>query len=67
MMKAKVGPCRYSLSRPASQASKQGSTRAIAEQIALKLTEGGHQAVARSVQEASGLGGYDAFVIGSAT
>ena len=48
-------------------ASKHGSTRGIAERIAAKLTEEGHPAQARPVQEASGLEGYDAFVIGSAT
>ena len=47
-------------------ASKHGSTRGIAERIAAKLTDGGHPAQARSVQEASGLEGYNAFVIGSA-
>jgi menaquinone-dependent protoporphyrinogen oxidase len=47
-------------------ASKHGSTRGIAERIAAKLTEKGHPAEARSVQEASGLEGYNAFVIGSA-
>ena len=47
-------------------ASKHGSTRGIAERIAAKLTEDGHPAQARSVEEASGLEGYDAFVIGSA-
>ncbi len=48
-------------------ASKHGATRGIAERIAEKLTDEGHPAQARSVQEASGLEGYDAFVIGSAT
>ena len=47
-------------------ASKHGSTRGIAERIAAKLTDEGHPAEARSVQEASGLEGYNAFVIGSA-
>ena len=47
-------------------ASKHGSTRGIAERIAAKLTDEGHPAEARPVQEASGLEGYDAFVIGSA-
>ena len=48
-------------------ASRHGSTREIAERIAAKLTEEGRPAQARPVQEASGLEGYDAFVIGSAT
>jgi menaquinone-dependent protoporphyrinogen oxidase len=48
-------------------ASKHGATRGIAERIAVKLTDEDHPADARSVQEASGLEGYDAFVIGSAT
>ena len=48
-------------------ASRHGATRGIAERIAEKLTDEGHPAQARSVQEASGLEGYDAFVIGSAT
>ena len=48
-------------------ASKHGSTRGIAERIAARLTEEGHPAQARPVQEASGLEGYKAFVIGSAT
>jgi menaquinone-dependent protoporphyrinogen oxidase len=47
-------------------ASKHGATRGIAERIAAKLTEEGHPAESRSVQEAAGLEGYDAFVIGSA-
>jgi menaquinone-dependent protoporphyrinogen oxidase len=47
-------------------ASKHGSTRGIAERIAAKLTDEGHPAKATPVQEASGLEGYDAFVIGSA-
>jgi menaquinone-dependent protoporphyrinogen oxidase len=48
-------------------ASKHGATGGIAERIAAKLTEEGYPAQALSVQEASGLEGYDAFVIGSAT
>src|SRR5512133_996832 len=48
-------------------ASKYGSTRGIAERIAERLRVAGQQAEARPVQEGiDDLGGYDAFVIGSA-
>jgi menaquinone-dependent protoporphyrinogen oxidase len=47
-------------------ASKYGSTRGIAERIAHKLNESGHVATAVRVSEAGPLGGYDAYVIGSA-
>jgi len=47
-------------------ASKHGATQGIAERIMAKLNEQGQLAEARSVQQARGLEGYDAFVIGSA-
>jgi menaquinone-dependent protoporphyrinogen oxidase len=47
-------------------ASKYGSTRAIAERIALELTQSGRAAEAAAVTTALDLGKYDAFVIGSA-
>lgn len=46
--------------------SKHGSTKTIAERIAKTLAGKGHDAVAQSMEEASDLGGYDAFVFGSA-
>ncbi len=48
-------------------ASKHGSTRAIAERIALRLEPAGHAAEARPVSSVGDLAAYDAFVIGSAT
>jgi menaquinone-dependent protoporphyrinogen oxidase len=47
-------------------ASKYGSTRGIAERIAQRLNESGHEAAAMSVSKAVKLDGYDAYVIGSA-
>jgi menaquinone-dependent protoporphyrinogen oxidase len=48
-------------------ASRYGSTRGIAERIAQCLRVAGQQAEARPVQEGiDDLGGYDAFVVGSA-
>jgi menaquinone-dependent protoporphyrinogen oxidase len=47
-------------------ASRYGATRAIAERIAEKLTEAGHEAQARPVKAVTDLAGYQAFVIGSA-
>lgn len=47
-------------------ASKHGSTQGIAERIAEKLQQLGKQAEARAVEEVADLGGYKAFVIGSA-
>jgi menaquinone-dependent protoporphyrinogen oxidase len=46
--------------------SKYGSTQGIAERIAGKLIETGHQSAAVPVESAGRLEGYDAFVIGSA-
>jgi menaquinone-dependent protoporphyrinogen oxidase len=46
--------------------SKHGSTKAIAERIAKTLAGHGLDAVARSIDDVSGLAGYDAFVFGSA-
>jgi menaquinone-dependent protoporphyrinogen oxidase len=47
-------------------ASKYGSTRSIAERIAECLRVAGQQGEARPVQAIDDLGGYDAFVVGSA-
>jgi menaquinone-dependent protoporphyrinogen oxidase len=47
-------------------ASKHGSTQGIAERIAEKLRQLGKEAEARSVEEVSDPGSYEAFVIGSA-
>jgi menaquinone-dependent protoporphyrinogen oxidase len=47
-------------------ASKYGATQGIAQRIAHTLTEGGHDARAVSTGSAADLGGYDAFVVGSA-
>jgi menaquinone-dependent protoporphyrinogen oxidase len=47
-------------------ASKHGATQEIAERIAERLAAAGQQAEARPVQAAGALGGYDAFVVGSA-
>jgi menaquinone-dependent protoporphyrinogen oxidase len=47
-------------------ASKHGSTQGIAERIAEQLRQLGKYAEARSVDEVSDLGSYQAFVIGSA-
>jgi menaquinone-dependent protoporphyrinogen oxidase len=46
--------------------SKHGSTQGIAEGIAETLRTAGHQAVARPVEAAGELAGYDAVVVGSA-
>jgi menaquinone-dependent protoporphyrinogen oxidase len=46
--------------------SKHGATRGIAERIAGRLGADGQQAAVRPVEAAGELGGYDAFVIGSA-
>jgi menaquinone-dependent protoporphyrinogen oxidase len=46
--------------------SKHGSTRGIAEDIAETLRAAGQQAVARPLEAAGDLTGYDAFVVGSA-
>jgi menaquinone-dependent protoporphyrinogen oxidase len=46
--------------------SKHGSTKAIAERIAATLADHGLGADARSMDELSDLGSYDAFVFGSA-
>jgi menaquinone-dependent protoporphyrinogen oxidase len=47
-------------------ASRFGSTRGIAECIAERLRQEGTPAEARPVEAAGDLGGYDAFVVGSA-
>ncbi|HEX9095591.1 MAG TPA: flavodoxin domain-containing protein [Candidatus Dormibacteraeota bacterium] len=47
-------------------ASKYGSTKGIAERIAQTINDAGQQATAVSVSVAPRLGGYDAYVIGSA-
>lgn len=47
-------------------ASKHGSTRGIAEAIASRLGEYGHEAQLRSVEDAVELEGFDAVVLGSA-
>jgi menaquinone-dependent protoporphyrinogen oxidase len=47
-------------------ASKHGATKGIAERIAFKLGEAGHEADVRPVAAAGALDGYGAFVIGSA-
>ena len=47
-------------------ASRFGSTRGIAECIAEKLQQQGTPAEAQLVEAAGDLGGYDAFVVGSA-
>ncbi|MDX8034968.1 flavodoxin domain-containing protein [Lentzea sp. BCCO 10_0856] len=47
-------------------ASAAGSTAGIAEWIAGALLARGHDVVLRSVEEITGVAGYDAFVIGSA-
>lgn len=47
-------------------ASKHGATQQIAERIAEKLRERGHEADVRPVKASGDLTGYDAFVIGSA-
>jgi menaquinone-dependent protoporphyrinogen oxidase len=47
-------------------ASKYGSTKQIAERIALELAQSGRPAEAAPVTAAIDLGKYDAFVIGSA-
>ena len=46
--------------------SKHGATKGIAERITETLQAAGHQAAARPVEAAGELGGYDAFVVGSA-
>lgn len=47
-------------------ASKYGSTRTIAEGIAGRLREAGHDAQAQQVTTVGDISSYDAFVIGSA-
>ena len=47
-------------------ASKYGTTREIAERIALRLTGAGREADARPVSATGDLTDYDAFVVGSA-
>lgn len=47
-------------------ASRYGATKEIAERIARKLADAGHEAEARPVQEVGDVGRYDVFVIGSA-
>ncbi|HEX8866831.1 MAG TPA: flavodoxin domain-containing protein [Lentzea sp.] len=47
-------------------ASAAGSTAGIAEWITGALMARGHDVVLRSVEEVTGVAGYDAFVIGSA-
>jgi menaquinone-dependent protoporphyrinogen oxidase len=46
--------------------SKHGATKGIAERIAAQLRAEGQQAAAQPVEAVGDLGGYDAFVIGSA-
>ena len=46
--------------------SKHGATKGIAERIAEQLRAVGQQAAAQPVEAVGDLGGYDAFVIGSA-
>jgi menaquinone-dependent protoporphyrinogen oxidase len=46
--------------------SKHGATKGIAERIAETLQAAGQEAAVRPVEAAGELGGYDAFVIGSA-
>ncbi|MGA8048056.1 MAG: flavodoxin domain-containing protein [Dermatophilaceae bacterium] len=47
-------------------ATRHGSTAEIAEHIATTLTGKGHEALARPVEEVTGLDGYDAVVLGGA-
>lgn len=47
-------------------ASKHGATAEIGEEVRDVLTGQGHEVDLRSVEEASGVEGYDAFVVGSA-
>ncbi|MPY78987.1 MAG: protoporphyrinogen oxidase [Actinophytocola sp.] len=47
-------------------ASKYGATGGIAERIARTLDAAGHATTVRPVQDGDDLGGYDAYVIGSA-
>ncbi len=47
-------------------ASRHGATRGIAERIAARLTESGVDVTLESAQEVEDVGGYDAYVIGSA-
>ncbi|GAA3760371.1 flavodoxin domain-containing protein [Salinactinospora qingdaonensis] len=47
-------------------ASQHGSTREIAERIAQRLRDGGHNADAQELTGAGDAAGYEAFVIGSA-
>jgi len=47
-------------------ASRHGATQGIAERIAAALGAAGLEATARPVRDAGDLGGYDAFVVGSA-
>lgn len=47
-------------------ASKHGATEGIAKRIAEKLCQLGNEAEAHPVEAVTDLGGYDAFVIGSA-
>jgi menaquinone-dependent protoporphyrinogen oxidase len=47
-------------------ASKHGATQGIAEAIAARLVEDGHEAVARPVGEVATLEGVDALLLGSA-
>jgi len=49
-----------------AHASRYGTTQAIAERIAERLTQAGHEAEARPVKAVADLVGYQAFVIGSA-
>jgi len=48
-------------------ASRYGATRGIAERVAATLNESGVQAAAVPVKQAGDLGGYDAYVVGSAS
>lgn len=47
-------------------ASKHGSTRKIADEIAQELRAAGHTAEVRNVKEAPTVNGYDAAILGSA-
>jgi menaquinone-dependent protoporphyrinogen oxidase len=47
-------------------ASAHGSTRGIAERIAARLREGGHHVDVCPMDQVQDVGGYDAFVLGSA-
>ncbi|RKO24165.1 flavodoxin [Pseudarthrobacter phenanthrenivorans] len=47
-------------------ASRHGSTAGIAERIAARISENGHQAEARSVADVDDVGPYGAVVLGSA-